>query len=117
MLVDRGVLRDRRLLKQICDETSIGEGDVLSALSRGSRVTARALATGQRVLWPRLGYFRLTLLYVPVARSEFNPRRHIKGVRIRFHPDPELVEEVRRAAFHRAQAPRKRRPRGRNGVR
>lgn len=107
--VYRGRSDAEHFVQRVADGSTVGEADVAAVLVRAAQVMADELLRGAPVRLPQLGMFHLTLLYEPVEAERFDVRKHFKGVRVRFRPDPRFLARLQGLELKRPKPGRRRR--------
>jgi len=94
-------IETRQILKEVCENNPIGEGEVTAVVWKLAQVIKRHLRKGDKVRLDDFGLLKLEIESDKVdSPSQFKPKKHIRGVRLHFIPEsekgkPELYKGIK----------------------
>ena len=94
-------IETRQILKEVCENNPIGEGEVTAVVWKLAQVIKRHLRKGDKVRLDDFGLLKLEIESDKVdSPRQFKPKKHIRGVRLHFIPEsekgkPELYKGVK----------------------
>lgn len=98
-----GLVKTREVARLLADETTLNPKEAEIGMVQGGKITGRLLKDGHSVQWEGLGTFHLTANSLPSDTKDEVTARNLKGLNIRFTPDPELQAEVNKAQLRPAE--------------
>ena len=88
--VHNQTVETNQILKEVCENNPISEGEVIAVVWKLAQVINRHLREGDKVRLRDFGLLKLEIESNKVDAPEaFKPRKHIKGVRLHFLPESE----------------------------
>ena len=94
-------IETRQILKEVCENNPIGEGEVTAVVWKLAQVIKRHLRKGDKVRLDDFGLLKLEIESDKVdSPTQFKPKKHIRGVRLHFIPEsekgkPELYKGIK----------------------
>ena len=94
-------IETRQILKEVCENNPIGEGEVTAVVWKLAQVIKRHLRKGDKVRLDDFGLLKLEIESDKVdSPRQFKPKKHIRGVRLHFIPEsekgkPELYKGIK----------------------
>lgn len=106
--VARGqMISTRQLAEQIAGSSTVSRADVLAVLASASEMILQHLKNSNSVRLDDVGILFPTIEGEPAnSEAEFDVKKNIKGVRVRFRPEVSLKKAVQDADFEKVNIQR-----------